>query len=111
MKKEYKSIEKIAKKLTFFCKNKPNFRPFRPKNGDFTKKQTQLKPNSNPIKANSKPITSKSKMNAYARKSGHTMKYCYFLAKIYHPIRVPISRVANPIKANTNPIQIYPRML
>jgi len=56
--------------------------------------ELQNKANSNPIKANSNPIASKSKMNASARKSGHTMKYCYFLAKIYHPIRVPISRVS-----------------
>ena len=36
--------------------NKPNFRPFRPKNDDFTKKQTQFKPNSNPIQSQTKPI-------------------------------------------------------
>jgi hypothetical protein len=31
--------------------NKPNFPPFRPKNEDFTQKQSQFKANSNPILA------------------------------------------------------------
>jgi len=35
--------------------NKPNFPRFSIKNKDFTKKQTQFKPNSNPIKANFRP--------------------------------------------------------
>jgi len=39
--------------------NKANFRPFRPENSDFTKKQTQFKPNTNPIQANSDPIKAK----------------------------------------------------
>jgi len=37
--------------------NKPNFPLFSPENEDFTKKQTQFKPNSNPIKANFGPKT------------------------------------------------------
>ena len=41
----------------FFMQNKPNFRPSRPENDDFTKKQTQFKANTNPNKANFGPKT------------------------------------------------------
>ena len=69
-----------------FMQNKPNFMRFSPENADFTKKQTQFKPNKaknkpnlTQFKANSNPICLKGKMNAFARKGSHTMKYCDLL--------------------------------
>ena len=44
-------VENI-RQISFFMQNKPNFPCFSTKNDDFTKKQTQYKPNTNPIKAN-----------------------------------------------------------
>jgi len=40
----------------FLCKTNPIFPGFSPENDDFTKKQTQFKPNSNPIQSQTKPI-------------------------------------------------------
>ena len=40
-----------VRQIDFFLQNKPNFPNFSPENKDFTKKQTQYKPNSNPILA------------------------------------------------------------
>ena len=39
--------------------NKPNFMRFSPENDDFTKKQSQNKPNLSQFKANSNPIKAK----------------------------------------------------
>jgi hypothetical protein len=39
-------------KSDFFCKTNPIFPHFSPENEDFTKKQTQFKPNSKPNKHN-----------------------------------------------------------
>jgi len=47
-------VENI-RQINLFMQNKPNFPHFSPENEDFTKKQTQFKPNSNPIKANFGP--------------------------------------------------------
>jgi hypothetical protein len=44
-------VEK-PRQIHSFLQNKPNFRPFRTKNNDPTKKQTQFKPNSKPNKPN-----------------------------------------------------------
>jgi len=41
-----------VRQIRLFSQNKPNFPHFSPENDDFTKKQSQFKPNSNPIKAN-----------------------------------------------------------
>jgi len=54
--------------------NKPNFMRFLPENNDFTKKQTQFKPNSNPIKANFGPksrVQSQNKPKTNPICSGH----------------------------------------
>jgi hypothetical protein len=51
IKKADKSKEKSIKNANIFCRNKPNFPRFTPENDDFTKKQTQYKPNSNPIQS------------------------------------------------------------
>jgi hypothetical protein len=42
------SVENV-RQISLFLTNKPNFSHFSPKNEDFTKKQTQFKPNSKPI--------------------------------------------------------------
>jgi hypothetical protein len=65
MKKSVKNIENVVisvQKLTqmastirLFMQNKPNFPHFSLKNDDFTKKQSQFKPNSNPNKPNFGP--------------------------------------------------------
>jgi len=62
-------VENI-RQIRLFMQNKPNFLYFSPENDDFTKKQTQFKPNSKPIKANfspkirvAKPIQSQNKSN------------------------------------------------
>jgi 5'-methylthioadenosine phosphorylase len=44
------SVENV-RQINLFLQNKPNFPHFSLKNEDFTKKQTQFKPNSNPILA------------------------------------------------------------
>ena len=44
-------------KSTLFMQNKANFVHFSPEKGDFTKKQTQYKPNLTQFKANSNPIS------------------------------------------------------
>ena len=48
--KDYVRIYKL------FMQNKANFVRFSPENADFTKKQTQFKPNKAKNKPNSKPI-------------------------------------------------------
>jgi hypothetical protein len=73
MKKSVKNIENVVisvQKLTqmastgvenirqirLFMQNKPNFPHFSLKNDDFTKKQSQFKPNTNPIQTQTNPI-------------------------------------------------------
>ena len=47
---------KNVRQIRLFMQNKPNFPHFSPENDDFTKKQTQFKPNTKPIQTQSKPI-------------------------------------------------------
>jgi hypothetical protein len=56
------TVENI-RQIRLFMQNKPNFLHFLLENVDFTKKQTQYKPNSNPIKANFGPISRVNKPN------------------------------------------------
>ena len=101
-------VENI-RQIHLFMPNKPNFPNFSPENADYAEKQTQFKPNTNPIKANSglisrvaKPIKAKTNpiferliMNVFAWINSCNIIYCDLLAKTYHPIRVPISKIIN----------------
>jgi hypothetical protein len=49
--RHHSTIVENVRQINLFLQNKPNFRPFRPENEDFTEKQTQYKPNSKPILA------------------------------------------------------------
>jgi len=84
-------VENI-RQIRLFMQNKPNFPRFSAENDDFTKRQTQFKPNSNPI--------SETKNESYCAESSFTTVFCYLLAKTYYPIRVPKIRMAKPNKPN-----------
>jgi hypothetical protein len=106
-------VERTLQIHPFLCKTNPIFRYFSPKTTISPKNkpnskpiQTQFWPNFKGGKANSNPNkpneshSRKVKSNAFAWIRILMIICCDLLAKTYHPIRVLISRVAKPNKAN-----------
>jgi len=84
-------VERSLQIHPFFCKTNPIFLYFSPK----TTISLKNKPNSKPIQTQFWP-----KNESYCAESSFTTVFCYLLAKTYHPIRVPKTRMAKPNKPN-----------